>query len=212
MSKLKSSVFFSPNTHRVTRFAISSTLGVKEANKKERYLGNPLFFSKSRCLDFNFLKENVVRRLGGWKTKLLSRAGRTTLIKSVMHSIPSYTMSTFQIPKSICHKLDALARKCLWLRSFEKNHHLSLKAWESLCLPKERGGLGFRRMEDLNKALISKLSWKVASNEARTWVQSLISKYCTRTDFWSTKVKPEDSIIWKGIAECREFLVKGACI
>lgn len=44
------------------------------------------------------------------------------------------------------------------------------KCWDSICLPKSVGGLGFKRMFDVNKALIAKLVWSVASSHDKLWV------------------------------------------
>lgn len=44
------------------------------------------------------------------------------------------------------------------------------KCWDSICLPKSVGGLGFKRMFDVNKALIAKLAWSIASSNDKLWV------------------------------------------
>ena len=49
-------------------------------------------------------------RIFGWKAKILSQAAKATLIKSVISSMPSYWMSSFKLPKSICSKTDATLR------------------------------------------------------------------------------------------------------
>jgi hypothetical protein len=58
-----------------------------------------------------------------------------------------------------------------------KTRNLSLKAWDSLCLPKDLGGLGLRKIREVNLALISKLGWKLLNNSKSLWVSQLHCKY-----------------------------------
>jgi hypothetical protein len=55
-----------------------------------KHLGLPLFFHRNKNLAFEELKSKILNRLSGWKSKLLSQAARTTLIKTVANSLPSY--------------------------------------------------------------------------------------------------------------------------
>lgn len=72
-------------------------------DKDAVYLGMPMFPSKSRFKTYHYTLERVTARVEGWKTKLLSFAGRATLIKSVISGLrPSYTMSSTQLPISLC--------------------------------------------------------------------------------------------------------------
>jgi hypothetical protein len=63
---------------------------------------------RSKMSLFNGLKVRVTHRIQGWKEKLLSKAGREILIKSVVQSIPTYTMSRFKIPKGWCDDIHAM--------------------------------------------------------------------------------------------------------
>ena len=82
---------------------------VKDFNKVEDR--NPLFLSNNRVKDFNKVEDRVLKRLEGWKMKLLSQAGRTTLIKVVAMGLPQYSMSTFQLLNSLYNKMDASVRR-----------------------------------------------------------------------------------------------------
>lgn len=42
-------------------------------------------------------------RFEGWKAKLLSQAGRATLVKHVVSAMPLYFMAATKIPIEICH-------------------------------------------------------------------------------------------------------------
>jgi hypothetical protein len=46
---------------------------------------------------------------------------------------------------------------------------LSIKSWNSICSPKALGGLGIRKMKDVNIALISKLGWKLLTGSDSLW-------------------------------------------
>lgn len=87
---------------------------MKECSKDVFHLGNPLFLSKKKGESFAFLKKKVVERLEGWMTRTISKAGRSTLVKSVIQSIPVYTMSTYKLPKTFCQSLDKMMRKFWW--------------------------------------------------------------------------------------------------
>lgn len=79
----------------------------------------------------------------------LSRAGKATLVKSVVESIPTYTMSTFRIPKDVC-EIDALIQKFWWSSNSSSTQFMALVAWKKICNLKKLGGLGFRRCQDFN--------------------------------------------------------------
>ena len=63
------------------------------------YLGVPLHHSKLRRVDIQPVVDKVIKRIAGWKGKLLSYGGKLTLLKSCLTSIPTYLMSIIKFPK-----------------------------------------------------------------------------------------------------------------
>ncbi|XP_074344601.1 uncharacterized protein LOC141683748 [Apium graveolens] len=59
----KSNITFSPNTLRVDRGKVCSTLGVQELNAHYKYLGMPMFVGRNKNDTFGFLIDRVVQRL-----------------------------------------------------------------------------------------------------------------------------------------------------
>ena len=103
--------------------------------------------------------------------KILSQAGKTTLISSVVVAMPSYQALSLLLPEKVCDKLDYLNCNFWWGFSGEKKHELYLKSWDSICSPKALGGLGIKKIEDMNQDFVAKLTWKEASNVEKLWVK-----------------------------------------
>lgn len=80
-----------------------------------KYLGLPLTHRKLRRVDYQTLVNKVAGRLAGWQGRFLSIAGWTTLVKSVLTSIPIYFLTTFKTPKAVLQALDHIRRRFLWV-------------------------------------------------------------------------------------------------
>ena len=107
----KSSIYFSSNTEVRHREWIKNILGVKEVARFESYLGLPTLIGRSKYQTFSFLKDRVWKKLQGWKSKLLLRAGKEVPIKAVAQSIPTYTMGVFQLPLKFCNELNVMCAR-----------------------------------------------------------------------------------------------------
>uniref|UniRef100_A0A803NKP6 Reverse transcriptase domain-containing protein n=1 Tax=Cannabis sativa TaxID=3483 RepID=A0A803NKP6_CANSA len=207
INKEKSGVVFSPNTKNL----LMEIIGMPKLNAKEKYLGNPFFFTANRRNDFQFLRQKVLNRIEGWKAKCLWQAGRTTLVSAVLQSIPTYFMATSLVPQTLCEELDKLLAKFWWIgpRS-DKQRYCGLKGWGSLCQPKCCGGLGFKRFKDMNTALLAKLIWEILQKKDKLWIKALRAKYCSNLDAWSVEKHDLDSRLWENLLQTRELCVAGA--
>ena len=109
-----------------------------------------------KCLPlstFNPLLEKIRAKLASWKGRALSFAGKSTLIQSVLLSIPVYLLSSGWVPKAILDKIDGYCRNFLW-NGDGTGRGLILSAWDGLCRSKEDGGLGFKLMRSFKEALM----------------------------------------------------------
>ncbi|KAL0312770.1 UNVERIFIED_CONTAM: hypothetical protein Sradi_5676300 [Sesamum radiatum] len=186
-----------------------------ECSHQAKHLGLPFCKPPSRTHVFNEFIEKMTNRLALWKAKNLSRAGKLVLIKSVAQALPVYQMSTFLFPKKTCLKLDAIIRRFWWKAESIGNgdQFLALKSWKSICIPKNKGGLGLRNFSDFNKALVSKLSWQIFQKSEKLWCQVLISKYLRNgTEFLSCVQVKGASWIWQDVVKCARIIQLGACM
>ena len=95
-----------------------------------------LFMSKALIKDFKYPQGRLETRLRGWRSKSLSWADRCTLIKSVAQSIPTYSMTTFDILTKICDNMDALTRRFWWKLKNLNGRYLAWRARDKLCQQK----------------------------------------------------------------------------
>ena len=64
-----------------------------------KYFGIPLGANPKRVETWQPIISKIKKRLNGWKTNLLSKAGKLTLIKSVLTNPPIYYLRLFKMPK-----------------------------------------------------------------------------------------------------------------
>ena len=60
------------------------------------YLGTPSFVGRSKKKVFEYIKDRVWKKLNGWNTKKLSRAGKEILLKTVAQAIPTFVIITIR--------------------------------------------------------------------------------------------------------------------
>ena len=92
ISESKSRVYFSPNVDCDTKESLSDILGFQSTLSIGKYLGIPIKVLDSLTQDFNFIVDRMKQKLAGWKTSLLSQAGRAVLVQSSLSIIPNYVM------------------------------------------------------------------------------------------------------------------------
>ncbi|XP_026428433.1 uncharacterized protein LOC113324332 [Papaver somniferum] len=110
----KSSIYFSKKTNPEMVDSITHLMGVKPMSSKERYLGSPLLFGHSKQEAFKAIEDNFLSRYSTWSYTSLTQAGRSTMIKHVLNSVPIYQMGTFKLPAQLINKLITIQRRFFW--------------------------------------------------------------------------------------------------
>ena len=139
------------------------------------YLGFPLGDHMTKQSAWKPVMEKIQNRLASWKAKILSRAGRLTLIKSVLNSLPIYYMSMFKMPKAIALKIVRLQRKFFWSGVTSEKLGGPMVKWSDIELPKELGGLGVGNIMHKNLILLFKWWWRFSETDNSLWKRILKS-------------------------------------
>lgn len=153
----------------------------------------------------------MTARFEGWKAKLLSQAGRATLVKHVVSAMPLYSMAENKISTKICQLMEKSSRAFLWKGDTNIKKGWYHVAWDKVCKPKFCGGLGLRKLTDMNQAMLGKIGWSLAADNGKLWVQVLKAKYFPHSTFMKCRRKKSCSRLWPTILNTRSTLEKGLC-
>lgn len=199
MNFQKSGVFYSANVRRDKQLERSNILGVHNDLGDGRYLGLPFLVGRSKKKVFNFIKERVAKKIQSWSSKTLSRGGKTVLIKNVAQTIPSYCMSCFKIPKTLCQEIERLMNAYWWSSNSNLSKGIKWLAWEKMGVAKSKGGLGFRNLNGFNMALLGKHCWNFISNPLSLVARVYKAKYYPDSHLLQATRSGGSSYIWSGI-------------
>ncbi|GJV35267.1 putative RNA-directed DNA polymerase [Tanacetum coccineum] len=130
----KSKVYFC-NVRNQIKTEILGIMPFTQGELPVKYLGVPLISSRLLNRDCKILVEKVVNKVGDWKNKSLSYAGRLQLCRSVLSSMHVYWAAVLVIPIGIIHDIEQLMRGFLWCNGDLKRGKAKV-AWEDICLPK----------------------------------------------------------------------------
>uniref|UniRef100_A0A803P208 Reverse transcriptase zinc-binding domain-containing protein n=1 Tax=Cannabis sativa TaxID=3483 RepID=A0A803P208_CANSA len=204
----KSSILFSPNTSPDTQSQFRSSLLLNGEGFISKYLGVPHCIGRVKNSIFHYLIQKVSSKLNVWNEKLFSRAGKETLIKSVIQAIPSFAMSCFRIPKSTCASIQSLTAK-FWWGSNTNHRKIHWKSWSAISASKFFGGLGFRSLTSHNQALLAKQAWRIWSNPDSLLHSLLKARYFKSTDFLQAPTGHNPSFTWRSLQWGSQLLKKG---
>ena len=134
---------------------VKNTLEITLEAFDPKYLGLPVPEGRMHKGKFETLQERLRKALMDWSEQYMSSGNKEILIKSVAHAIPTYAMSVFKLPASVCDDLTRMIRQYWWGVENGKKK-MAWMSWDRLRLPKSLGGMGFKDMRAFNQALLAK--------------------------------------------------------
>ncbi|XP_026378452.1 uncharacterized protein LOC113272874 [Papaver somniferum] len=155
--------------------SIDNYLGMERALFPDKYLGIQLKPGIVRHIHVRQVVEKIMDKLAGWKGKLLSFQARLVLIRSVIASYVIHSMVVYKWPCNIIKQVERAIRNFLWSGDAEKRKFFTV-LYDNLCCSRREGGLGLRRLVDVNKAMLMKL-WISIRDSDKTWARFLRAKY-----------------------------------
>ena len=175
----------------------------------EKYLGLPSLVGRNKKNTFITIKDKLRKKLAGWKEKLLSKVGKEVLIKAVAQAIPTYTMSVFKLPDSLCEDLTSMIRN-FWWGQRDDERKIAWMSWEKLCAPKSCGRMGFKKLKEFNLSLLAKQGWRLQQGHDSLVYKVLKAKYFPTSDFSQAVLGNNPSFTWRSIMFAQPLVKYGS--
>ncbi|XP_026428826.1 uncharacterized protein LOC113324751 [Papaver somniferum] len=170
----KSKFYFGAD--RISRvIVIYNYLGMERAMFPDKCLGIQLKPGIIRHIHVHKVVEKIMDKLAGWKGKLLSFQARLVLIKSVISSYVIHSMDVYKWTCTFIKQVERAIRDFLWSRNAEKRKYFMVLC-DDLCLSKSEGGLGIKKLNDINRAMLMNL-WISIRDSNKIWARFLKAKY-----------------------------------
>lgn len=180
--------------------ALASILGCPVASFPQSYLGLPLSTHKLNLSAFFFIIDKIDRQLAGWRV-ILSVAGRDILVRSVLRALPLYAMSALLLPSGKIQEIESRCRAFFWAGQEKITGGQCKVAWDIVCAPFSRGGLGFLSLHHFNKCLLLKHLLKIHHHDPTAIPNRLAAAYGWNTNHDLGNSGRLDTAIWKDIAK-----------
>ena len=96
----------------------------------------------------------------------------------------------------------------LWWGTFKNEDKRGIRwaSWERLCIPKKFGGMGFKRISDFNKAMLSKQGWKFLKEPDSLVSRIFKARYFPETNFLNASKGNNPSFIWASIMSAQDLV------
>ncbi|XP_031099762.1 uncharacterized protein LOC116003958 [Ipomoea triloba] len=205
----KSCIVFSQNTANTVRTVVAEVFNVNQSANIGRYLGLPMGIGRNKREVFSYIESKLIGRLSGWNKKIISRAGKEVLLKSVAQALPTYSMKIYYFLVTLCERIKRVMNKFWWGTSGGGSNGIGWMAWNRMCSQKWKGGIGFKVLSRFNVALLAKQGWRLMTNPT-SLADSYKARYYPRDDFLDAKIGVNPSYCWRSILASQEVLRRGS--
>ncbi|XP_023644456.1 uncharacterized protein LOC111832379 [Capsella rubella] len=107
------------------------------------------------------------------------------------------------LPVSCLDEVERLCSAFLWSGNLHTPTGAKV-AWSKVCTPKQEGGLGLRRLQDVSRVFPYHLIWRLFTLSGSLWVawarQNLMNHGC----FWTAQSTTKGSWVWRKLLKLRD--------
>lgn len=205
----KSSISFSRNTTSMERDLVSAIFNVSQAQDFGKYLGLPSSIGRNKNKVFGYIEQKIRQRIRNWQKRLLSMAGKEILLKGIAQAMPTYAMSIFLLPNSLCERVERMMNRYWWGNRGTNGGGLRWMAWDRLCKPKKCGGMGFKKLHKFNLALLGKQGWSFLNKPTSLVSKIFKVRYFPKCSFLEATIRTNPSYAWRSILAAQDLLKAG---
>ena len=203
----KSSITFSNKAPADLKEMVKNELKIQKDGGMGKYLGLPEQFGRRKRDLYASIIDRIQQKSRGWSTKFLSSAGKLVMLQSVLAPTPSFAMSSFKLPVSLCKRIQSVVTRFWWDDNEEKKK-MAWVSWERISKPKASGGLGIRDFQKFNDALLAKIGWRLLENPESLLGKTLFGKYCPENNILEASPPSVMSHGWRSVLVGRDLLLK----
>jgi hypothetical protein len=101
-----------------------------------KYLEVPIQFEKLKREDLQSVVNKLLKRVAGWRGRLMAYSSRLELIRSYLASISVYLLSFIKFLKWAIKLIESQMANCLW-NDEDSAHRFHLARWRHVTMKKE---------------------------------------------------------------------------
>jgi hypothetical protein len=134
-----------------------------------KYLGIPLSTRRLSAVAFDPLLERLADKLPTWRASMMTRAGRLTLIRSVLAATPLHQLMVLGLNKKTLKQVNKIMRGFLWVGRADASGGNCHVNWARVCSPLALGGLGIPDLARMATSLRVRWLWRLRTDPMRPW-------------------------------------------
>lgn len=116
----------------------------------------------------------------------------------------------FLLPTKLCKEIEVLMNKFWWLSDVDKSKGIRWMSWNNMCFPKKHGGIGFKRIQQFNLAMLGKQARRILTEPYSFIARLLKARYFLRCNFGETRLGNNPSYVWGSIMVSQHLVCNGS--
>lgn len=172
-------------------------------------MGLPMVGGRAKTTTFRKIQKQVTKRVLGWKEKFISKAGREILIKTMVQSIPTYSMSLYRLPKAMSDAINLTLAKYWWGQKYDERK-IHWASWQKLCMDRNRGGIGFQDINTFNLAILAKQARCLLQGTQSLFYRVYKAHHYPNYTFLEAQLGHNPSFIWQSLLTARKVIIAGS--